>query len=47
MSQEPSRRSARNAGKDQLNYNIDKILDAAYDVDSGSTGGGCIDVMLA
>jgi len=40
------RRSSRNEGK-VANYNIDDILDAAEKEENGSTGGGCINVMLA
>jgi DNA ligase-1 len=47
---EPARRSGRNFGK-VANYNIDDILDAAAEeMDSsakGTSGGGCISVMLA
>lgn len=42
----PSRRSARNVGKD-TNYNIDEILDAADALKNVSCGGGGINLMLA
>jgi DNA ligase-1 len=41
------RRSLRNVGKDTLNYNIDEILDAADQINNGSVGGACIQMMLA
>jgi DNA ligase-1 len=38
----------RNAGKDPLDYNFDRIFDAAHGLDADDkTGGKCIDVMLA
>lgn len=40
------RRSSRNEGK-VANYNIDDILDAADKEENGTTGSGCISVMLA
>jgi Skp family chaperone for outer membrane proteins len=43
---ETSRRSARNIGK-EMNYNIDKILDAVDEANNVACGGGGIQVMLA
>lgn len=43
---EPTRRSARNIGK-ELNYDIDAILDEAEKINNGPVGGSGISVMLA